>query len=659
MIGKRCEDRTMKLSIRGLRLGILILGMATVATAGAQTRAVDIRDHARLLRIIGSDSSDRCGIGLDVGDVNMDGLDDLLIGSDRALDTTRNNPRGRVDLFYSQTLDVFGEIDLYRPQPVPDLTFYGESSGSRFGLQIQHGDYDGNNITDLALAAPYYNLNDQNSTGRIYLFFGESIQPPTRSINIPSSAIVINGAEEAELAGFKMATADFDQDGLDELILGAPGSARSGSSASGTVYVVHGRTRSQWAAVPRLNLANATQDATTAAQIGVRAFLGKRQGDRLGESLAVGDINGDGVADLFLGADHQDYIPRANQTFLDVGMVHMIDGTKVLSSYSPFRLRETKADTTFIGKSEFDLYGDNIELFNWDGDTGGAGNLGTQDLWISAPFAEPKPYMDISDDRGLLSMISGSLDFPQEHAGAEIRFPSQTTTLLVGPRDPGNETLFAGDLEFGDVVDDVTPELIASCSQYDRESLDRYGAVYILDKKEVDEGTVTTPFEVEYATNSIKILGESTNGHFGFRTRILRHPSGNRLVISAPQATVYDRSAAGAVYILDIPSLAFDPDTGPTPTHQNTPTWTPTHTQTITLTPTPTLTLTPTPTETTTITLTPTEIPVTLLDLNADEKIDSQDLILLSSQWMSNPKNGDVRSVLILLGMLNRLQSMP
>ncbi len=649
----------MKFSFLGFRLGIYTLLVITAVSAGAQTRIVDIRDYGRFLRIIGSDVSDRCGIGLDVADLNRDGLEDLVVASDQALDPSRNYRGGRVDLFYSQSLEQVGVIDLFTPQPKPDLTFYGDSLYARLGLQIQHGDYDGNGITDLAIAAPYYILNGQEAVGRVYLFFGESIQQPTSTITMPGSAILINGAAPGELTGFKMATADFDRDGLDDLVLGSPGSSKSGFPVSGAVYVVHGRNHSSWTSKPSLDLAKATQDATSAAQVGVRAFLGLREDDRLGESVAAGDINGDGFPELFMGADHQDLIPRPNQTFLDVGAVHMIHGSKVLSSFGPVRLAQQPADIVFLGRSELDLYGDNILLFNWDGDSGGAGNLGTQDLWISAPYAEPTPTTEVEDDRGLLTMIPGSFSFLENPVGTVIQYPSRISRLIVGPRDKGNETLFASDLVFGNIIDDATPELIASASQYDALDQFRTGAVFILDKKEVDNALPETPLETEKATHSLKIEGEFQNDRFGMRIRILHHPSGNKLVVSAPQASSYDRGICGVVYILDIASLAFVADAAPSPTHKPTVTWTPTFTWTPTNTRTITPTRTPTPTETNTITPTPTEIPFTLLDVNADEKIDQYDLMLFSSQWMSNPKNGNVRNAHILLGILNRLPSSP
>lgn len=665
--------RIMKHYTSGAILWGLFLSVFLATRAEAQLQTIDVRDHARLLRIIGCDEGDRCGVALDVADVNMDGQDDLLVASDYAQDASRDYLGGRVDLFYSQSLDGLGVIDLYTPQPKPDLTFWGDSEDARFGLQIQHGDFDGNGTTDLALAAPYYEIDGEEETGRIYLFFNESIQAPTQSIKMPASAVLIDGAAENERTGFKMVAADFDQDGADDLALGAPGSEKSGYSFSGTIYVVHGREHAAWTSASTLDLAKATQDATAAANIQVRAFLGLREEDRLGESLAAGDINGNGFPDLFMGADHQDFVPHPNQTFLDNGAVHMIQGNNIFSSYAPVNLASQPANILFQGRTEYDLYGDNIHLFNWDGDTGGNGNLGTQDLWISAPYAEPTPTTETDDDRGLLSMIPGSLTFMGDHMGETLTYPALVSPLIVGPTDEeDNETLFAGELSFGDVTGDSTPELIASASLYDGDNGNRSGMVYVLDKREVDASDVNHPLETGKSSRTIRIEGEDNNEHFGLRTRILHLPSGNRLVVAAPQASSEDRDSPGVVYILDVPSLVFPVNNNPTPTYvptvTQTPTntHTPTHTKTITQTPTPTLSWTETSTPTPTITPTgdtptptPTRTPDRSFDLNTDNLIDYHDLILYSSRWMAGGKDEDLRNAQNLMRMLHQLLPTP
>ncbi|KXK37056.1 MAG: FG-GAP repeat protein [Candidatus Hinthialibacteria bacterium OLB16] len=105
--------------------------------------------------------------------------------------------------------------------------------------------------------------------------------------------------------------------------------------AAGAAFVVMGRPRADWNAQKKLDLASSVIDATSANQIGVRAFQGIYENDRMGESVATGDIDGDGRMDLCIGADHQDYIPAPNTTFLDVGAVHIINGTAVLNTLAP------------------------------------------------------------------------------------------------------------------------------------------------------------------------------------------------------------------------------------------------------------------------------------------------------------------------------------
>jgi hypothetical protein len=548
-------------------------------------------------------------------------------------------------------LDIHGTIDLNLPQPVPDLTLYGELQNSRFGAQIQAGDFDGDGLLDLAVAAPLMNLPAGDYGGRVYIFFHQTLQLPFGVLNALAADVKIDGGTKYENAGSSLAAIDINGDNRQELVIGSPGAGGPNGQSSGRVYVLEGRSKTEWEAIPSktINLADATISGASAALIKARAFLGVREDDRLGESLAVGDFNGDGVPDLFLGADHQDEVigtGGGTSTFLDVGYVHMILGDQILAAFSTWDLAKMPASRTFMGRSEFDLFGDTIRLFNWDHDTQGTSGNGTDDLWIAAPYAEPTPPVDHNDDRGTLSMIPGSATAFIGIVTQPIRFPALATRMIVGPTDTAaNETLFGGHLEFGDVIDDPVEEMVVSASLFDRQNGASAGAVFVLARQEVEASSPQAPLDASKIVTSVRIVGETQNDRFGFRTKILQLASGPKLVAGAPGKDSSNRQQAGAVYILDLPSMVFTANLFPTPTYQ--PTVTPTLVPTVT--PIPTITDTPTPT------LTP--LPANALDLNGDSVFDFQDLLLFSGGWMENGKSDYPYNPATLLQMIEALET--
>jgi hypothetical protein len=106
-----------------------------------------------------------------------------------------------------------------------------------------------------------------------------------------TSDVTIYGSDAGDLAGFALQEADVNGDHVSDLIIGAfpaggPDNSRPGA---GEVYVVTGG-----AALPAvLDLAAGAQAATV---------YGAEAGDRLGETVAAGDTNGDGADDLILPA---------------------------------------------------------------------------------------------------------------------------------------------------------------------------------------------------------------------------------------------------------------------------------------------------------------------------------------------------------------------
>ena len=105
---------------------------------------------------------------------------------------------------------------------------------------------------------------------------------------------------------------DLNGDGFAELIISAPFSDPNGLSAAGSVTVIYG---SPGGLDPHVELDSL--EAVTSLVI-----TGAEAGDGLGTSLAdAGDINGDGYADLLIGAAFADPLgrPQAGASYLIFG----------------------------------------------------------------------------------------------------------------------------------------------------------------------------------------------------------------------------------------------------------------------------------------------------------------------------------------------------
>ena len=140
------------------------------------------------------------------------------------------------------------------------------------------------------------------------------VGPARSNVDLLTAAGVrIDGAAASNVAGWSVAGAgDVNGDGIDDVIVGAQQASNNSRSLSGSAYVIYGTTGASPAGVDLANL-------------GARGFRidAAVAGDQAGFSVAgAGDVNGDGVDDVIVGATGADNNSRSNS-----GSAYVIYGT--------------------------------------------------------------------------------------------------------------------------------------------------------------------------------------------------------------------------------------------------------------------------------------------------------------------------------------------
>ena len=299
----------------------------------------------------GTEAKAMFGAALALGGMNTNGQIDIVIGSPKYDVPIWGSSKKRVDAGSVTVLNNGADLKGSSLD-----TYYGVTAKAYFGTSVATGNVDGIGGTDVIVGAPNDDdvVNKHADAGSVSVFVH----------NLGSDPLSKNyGAMAKAFLGKSVASGDVNFDGYVDVLAGAPGDDKGMLKDVGSVTLFFGNAA-----------------ASSVMRFGTTAKAG------LGNSVAAGDVNGDGYADIIAGAKFDDK-PGA-KVIKDAGSVSVWSG----SDYSLI--------TTQYGTVSKDYFGTALSAGDINSDS-------QADLIIGIP-GKDVPSIKLQKDAGMVQVLNGA-----------------------------------------------------------------------------------------------------------------------------------------------------------------------------------------------------------------------------------------------------------
>ena len=352
VIGAACHDGLTGGIADNRGAAYVALGSPNFAL-NADLSSMDGNPPPGVIAIYGPQSGGRMGIWCDLGDIDRDGLADIVIGSDQINANGAQHRGGAYVVFGSANLPQV--IDLASPPAgVRTSRILGANNEDHWGAALQVADINNDGFGDIIIggsidrdSGSYVTPTLQNGhnffaasfggqrsrCGEAFVIYGQQTWPATIDLETPpQNATHVIGAVSNDFLASQIHHGDLNGDGRTDLIIGALlATAPDNRGQTGAVYVIYGS-----ATLPGATIDLANPDASGHR---VSSIYGEHVLDCAGDSVRSFDINNDGMSDLFVGSPERTFFVNGVERD-DAGVTEVIFGQReflpsVIKFYDP------------------------------------------------------------------------------------------------------------------------------------------------------------------------------------------------------------------------------------------------------------------------------------------------------------------------------------